>query len=174
MWWHNSGTSCLHRVNPSIVNGAVQWQYRHKQRDRTKIKLLLVKPDGLFECRETITFRCRRAPARMKKGILWKLPGSGGRAEMTPRRAVISYSITPWLCMCIDGEEATPTPAHSLAAFLFLSAALSLKCLFNQHGTCFKIKRGVLVTPNGSVSASNALSGIPPTLSARQSQRAPN
>lgn len=47
------------------------------------------------------------------------------------------------------------------SSFLFLSAALSLKCLFNQHGTCFKIKRGALVTANGSVSASDALSGIP-------------
>lgn len=67
--------------------------------------------------------------------------------------------------MCIDEEEATQTPAHSLSAppcsFLFLSAALSLKCLFNQHGTCFRIKRGALVTANGSVSASDALSGIP-------------
>lgn len=31
-------------------------------------------------------------------------------------------------------------------AFFFLSAALSLKCLFNQHDTCSKIKCGPLVT----------------------------
>lgn len=85
---------------------------------------------------------------------------SAAWAEMTPRRPAISYSIMPRLCVCIDGEEATQTPARSLS-FLFLSAALSLKCLFNQHGTCFKIKRGALVTPNGGVSASDALSGFP-------------
>lgn len=172
-------TSSLHTEwTPSIVNGTVQSHFTMtvqtlKQRDRTKIKpsVRVTAPEGLFECGlcssigGTFTFRCQRAPARLKKGILWKLPRSGGRAEMTPRRAVISYSITLWLCVCIDGEEATPTPAYSLSAppcsFLFLSAALSLKCLFNQHGTCFKIKRGALVTPNGSVSASDALSGIP-------------
>ncbi|KAL1258459.1 hypothetical protein QQF64_011703 [Cirrhinus molitorella] len=74
---------------------------------------------------ERSTFRCQLAPARMKKGILWKLPRSAGRAEMTPRRAVISYSITARLCVCIDGEEATQTPAYSLSTSFRLFV---LKC----------------------------------------------
>lgn len=88
------------------------------------------------------------AVAVMQKGMFWSW-----RAEMTPRRAVITDSITLRLCVCTDGEEAW-LAQHLLSAFLSLSAALSLKCLFNQRGTCFKIKRRALVTPNGSVSAS--------------------
>ncbi len=122
-WWHNAGpmlTSCLHAEPLHNDNTDTQTTWSHNNKAFINM-LLLVKPEGLCSSiGGTFTFRCQRTPARMKKGILWKLPGSGGRAEMTPRRAVISYSITAWLCVHWWGG------GHSNAGSLSLSTSLQL------------------------------------------------
>lgn len=87
-------------------------------------KVKIAWSGGTFAFQRSM-FRCQSVPAWMKKGILWKLLRSAGWAEMTPRRAVISYSIMPRLCVCIDGEEATQTPAYSLSTSFQLFV---LKC----------------------------------------------